>query len=258
MYEKECEICGKFFSTPTRIRKYCDDCLAHQKRNMGDVYHAQRRAATYWHENVISLTCDLCGKEFKTIPRLLFRATSVRSLDDRSHVFCTKKCRDEFLTANARCYRCGKPIPGKEGYDPDDWHTWFCSEECRHADYIEKARRNGWLRTCTECGKQFVKKKKTDFCSRECYRKAVEHGWKPPVPEGEKNATTVMRNCTCVICGKRWTAVIPISKAGDYPLCSERCRDIYEAEERERMEARRRKLKKGNSRNSGKHGHPVT
>lgn len=61
-------------------------------------------------------------------------------------------------------------------------HAWFCSKECREASAWDTARREGTVKVCPMCGKEFLRYTGT-FCSMEC---AKEGQRRRPKPEKSK------------------------------------------------------------------------
>lgn len=201
--EKECAICGQLFETPTAIRKYCDDCLRHGKRNRSDIAHAEKRLRSYWEPEVREYGCYTCGKRFRTISRLLFQVSSEWAHDGERHVFCSQKCEEAYRREYVRCRGCGKSLkgtPGEAWYTPGVWQSEFCSEECRKKHFGESAPAAD-EKECPVCGKKF---RGNIFCSQGCYRKAVKDGWRPHGADGSgcDEPKYVERRTRCACCGK--------------------------------------------------------
>lgn len=225
--EKECELCGGFFHTTNKNMKYCDDCRAHMKARSSEYYYAQKRQYSYDKPIVKNYTCDVCRKSFKTTDKLLLKLDIKESdtLPYKRLTFCSKKCKDSYKVSHAKCKTCGKPIAGTPGYELRNWHTHFCSEECRQNYNRYLAKKNGGFHTCLRCGKEFIRKT-SGFCSRECYLQAIKEGWKTSRPDNSPK--TVKRNVICPVCKKQGvkTYFLPL-KAGELErpvYCSEQCK----------------------------------
>ncbi len=247
--EKECALCGKLFETPTKIRKYCDDCLRHEKLNRADIAYAQKRTRSYMKPKVLELKCAQCGKEFKTISKLVFRVSQVAyNGDSKDHVFCSQKCVDQFHIEHAKCRVCGKDITDSPTFNPHAWSTWYCSDECKEIERWDTARKEGRVHTCLQCGKEFIRKD-GGFCSRTCYKEAVDNGWNPR--SGKEALRTIQRNVECPVCHRRWVKTYK-GKFTDADLsrpvvCSQKCAGVFakrlakEKAEKKRLEAILRK-----------------
>lgn len=101
------------------------------------------------------------------------------------------------------CKICGKEFEKK-------YHTrqLYCSEECAKKARYErdwKKKHNG-KSICVFCGKEFVKKTPSVYCSPECKRSFLED--------------TILK-ATCKVCGKKFTPTPHLKK-----FCSETCREL--------------------------------
>lgn len=155
--EKECEICGVWFQPTRSYQKYCPDCG-----------HKSEKKKMYMEKNIrISLAkygtgrkpaeheaeCENCGKVF------FYYGPKRR--------FCSKGCRIQYGIEHTFCKNCGKPMTDTENpeYTESDW---FCSDSCKAKYEWQLAEKEGRIRTCPNCGKQFIDKN-TTYCSRDCY-----------------------------------------------------------------------------------------
>lgn len=156
--EKECEICGKPFTTTSSNRKYCDDCRTDsrakkeilRKHLISSIarYGTGRQAKPvrkYEYHN----TCKNCGKSFVSY--------------NYSRAYCSEECKIEHHRKNTFCAYCGKAESETDDFTIGYTSTlWFCCKE--HQDlYAETAKE---AKTCPICGKKFVGK--TKYCSFEC------------------------------------------------------------------------------------------
>ena len=227
--QKECEICGTFFETPTKIRKYCDDCLAHQKRNMGDVYFAQKRTRGYMPEKVNNYVCHTCGKKFKSTSKLVFKVSAGATFGDGTeHFFCSNKCENDFRREHSKCRVCGKSLRDNPYFDMRDWHTWYCSNACKEKERWDTARLEGRVHSCLRCGKEFISKE-GKFCSKECYRAAVDEVWTPG--DTVTAPKTIQRRVECPVCHKKWiktyTGNFKDSDLTKPVVCSQKCAKVF-------------------------------
>ena len=226
--QKECKICGALFYSDNLRRIYCNDCSSHTTSRQREYKRAYRESYRRMYEpSVIECKCYECGKEFKTISKLLF---SVWDGAERIP-FCSKRCKDKYKQDHAVCACCGKTMSGNPRYNPDNTHDQYCSAECEEKARYENALKNGWVRTCKNCGKEFVRKDGL-FCSQGCYKEAVKKGWRP---EKKEASSTVQVSRSCVVCGKEVFQTIAKEdllhetfKRKHY-TCSDRCRRVLEA-----------------------------
>lgn len=224
--EKECQICGVFFDTDKSIQKYCPECGKDTRRAKKDLdYHMREslyRCGTGRTKQAQNNTCNQCHKIFITYEW---------NPGEFTRDFCSKKCREEYHIAHTFCRQCEKPM--LETDDQRDMYgkNWFCSDSCREEFEWEIARKNGMIKNCPVCGKEFIKK--TTYCSRACYLIAPKKV-KPPEMKIE----------ICAVCGRFFKR--PMTKEIITPLCSGECRNIYRLQEErealERKELERKKL----------------
>ena len=176
--EKECGICGKYFITNNSARMYCDDCSQHyrqKKREYTNAYIASKKRM--YEPEVIERTCGQCGKTYKTIYKLLIGCCDENGIHKN---FCARKCYIDFKQERAFCSVCGKSMVGNNRFNINNTTgTFYCSDECEEKGKYEIAKKNGWVRKCVHCGKEFIRKDGY-FCSADCHRAAVKDGWKSP------------------------------------------------------------------------------
>lgn len=223
--EKECIICGKFFKTDNPIRKCCDDCSEHynqRKREYTNAYAASKRRmwGTYEPE-VIEKKCDGCGKTYKTIHRLLISWDPHH--DDNKLYFCTDQCKWRYAASHTYCSVCGKSMENNGRFSLNNsTGTFYCCDECETKGKWEIARRNGEVKICIHCGKEYISKGKY-FCGNQCYQEAVKAGWRP---EKKEESKLVKINLTCIVCGKTVTKECNPKDVSPFRfICSNECRD---------------------------------
>lgn len=112
------------------------------------------------------LTCDYCGKEYKTyiLPRC-------------SHHYCSRECSSNGRNTKQKvyCTNCNKEIYRRISYKPKS-KNYFCSNECLN---IWQGR-NKVEFICRICGKPFYRspswttEKKGYYCSISCRNKDVK------------------------------------------------------------------------------------
>ena len=237
--EKECEVCGAWF-TPTRPNgKYCPDCRRHPEQKLRKIEsHTQRNIRLYGtgrKPEKVQCTCDYCGKEFFTY--------------GKKKDFCSADCTSKYRIAHTVCAYCKKPMTETDNVYDDMGKTWYCSDECREKAAWVLARTMGTVKKCPNCGKEHIKD--GTYCSKECYleyiRKQKEHtqyllanGLKEcPVCKKEYsgNGKFCSAECeqkqkasephamrVCEVCGKKFSC--PVSDM-IHPLCSDNCRSIF-------------------------------
>ena len=205
--EKECEICGIWYTPSRKNQKYCPDCRNHsdqKKRNMNEnIRISIAKYGTGRPPEKIENVCKYCGKEYITY--------------GRSKPFCSDKCRVNYHIENTYCCNCGKPMLETDDQRDMNGHNWCCSEKCKAEWEWKTARRNGFIGTCLECGKEFINRKNKTFCSVPCYRNFVKSGKKIVKP-----ITYVERKCN--VCGKIFSCEADKSFMS---YCSEQCHEKY-------------------------------
>ena len=157
MYEKECEICGTYFTAVRANRKYCDRCQKNSAKAKArlDKQIIISKHTTGYYDEWIEKKCNECGKFVKMVPRSM-----------RRHVmYCSDACkakadeRRKEAAANrppkpiiqTRCPHCGKM------FDNPYYKRMYCSNECYQQSLIEKKRVIGDIEcTCKNCGKKFT------------------------------------------------------------------------------------------------------
>ena len=229
--EKECGICSKFFKTSNPNRKYCDDCSSYynaRKREYTSGLNASRRRM--YEPNVFEITCEVCGEKRMVTSKCL---VSARDEHDARHVFCCENHKNQWKEERALCACCGAPMLGTGRYNPKNTNPQYCSEECQEKAKWEQARKEGNVHTCIHCGKEFIRKGGGLFCSNECYRAALNDGWRPKNPT--KKETLITRNEVCTCCKKRYKRTykgeLPLQT---YTFCSDDCLRKFRKEAVER------------------------
>ena len=174
--EKECGICGKFFVTKNNLKKYCDECSPNStslKRQLHNAIENNKRK--YDDPKLVEKDCAQCGRKFKTIEKLFVQ---FKEDDKTMDYFCCIEHRDIFQAAYMRkhrkCLNCGGSLENSSIYDPETSNHYylhqFCSEKCNEEYKRKVAIEKGFLHTCPNCGKEFIRDGGT-FCSRECYKR---------------------------------------------------------------------------------------
>ena len=184
IYQKECEICGAYFETPTKIRKYCDACRNHPEQKRKQINRGLHRIRELEPRQsyLETIVCEYCGRK-KQIPPHLVKSLSIgdeKSWDGNIHYYCCEQHKKAAYIENGVCYWCKKPLKGIEQirgrfnpkYD-------FCSYECE-LEY-SKVHAKSLVHVCKNCGKEYLsKKEETSFCSRQCAQEARKRGWTSP------------------------------------------------------------------------------
>ena len=113
--------------------------------------------------------------------------------------YCSRACKVADRIQNTTCACCGKPMLETDDQRDTGWHNWYCSAECREKYLMDAARRNGSLKICPNCGKEFVKN--SVFCCNACYQEDREK---------KKEYTKYLRDNNlkvCAECGKEFSAL---------------------------------------------------
>lgn len=184
--EKECEACGKLFTTDNKTRKYCDICGKkgwHIKRRTDS--QSAKIGRLYSEPKVHVWECKECGKIFKAPYNLLYHKERI-DFTDEYLIFCSKKCHGNYLKKFQMCTECGKQLSKQaiKDYSPFVKATHFCSDKCKEKNYRDKMKSRGWIRHCEYCGKEFIRRSGW-FCSQDCSRAARKEGWVRPEPKFE-------------------------------------------------------------------------
>lgn len=249
--EKECEVCGAFF-TPLRANtKYCPDCRNHATQKLRQMeYQTQRNIRTYGCTRKIepiTCTCEYCGKDF--------------SAYGKEKDFCSVSCAVKYRIAHTTCAYCRKPMTETEDIRDVMGKNWYCCNECREKAAWRYARAEGKVKICPNCGKEFIKD--AVYCSKDCYlqyihkqsakRQALRDAGQKECPICGKKLSANRIYCspecrkkqerkephsvrTCEICGKEFDC--PASRML-HPLCSDTCRSLFEEKKAELKKIRK-------------------
>ena len=219
--EKECEICGAFFETNNKNRKYCEDCATHTRARWNEYERARIRTYLRTYEPpIFSGTCAECEKDFRILERHRFiqkEPETGEMLD-----FCGKRCMRDWRRKHNVCDTCGKLLKEnimRVSMLPD---RKFCSKDCQNS-YL---RREGIIirikRKCEYCGKVF-ENKNGYFCSSDCYRKArtakLNYGQKDNVAE-----EYLVKHIYCNKCGREIDVAIHFPLDDSYRIPAVLCK----------------------------------
>lgn len=198
--EKECQICGKFFTTSNKRRLYCDDCKDNQTNLRRDMERNIKRSKRIYKKEPEpqEYVCDVCGKTFLTIPKLLFHVSRDSSHDGKVHIFCSRNHKDEYIREHSKCLYCGKPLKGNLFFNPRTQHanTRFCNQDCKDKFDYERQKILGNVKKCEFCGKEFIRSTGY-FCCTDCYVNAAKQGWKSPAIKKRKAEKKEKENRSC-------------------------------------------------------------
>ena len=219
--QKECVICGDTFEAKRESRQYCDKCQKNtsKARKMMSKAIVQNKLNAGDYDRVKNKVCSYCGKEFKTIYG--------------SRSFCSKHCELRYKIENNMCQYCGKPL-----YPEIETTAGTVHAACKEPAYRAWAIRNGRVRNCEECGKEYyAKTEQQRFCCRECskiYQKKHREEYVRKRIEPEKQYR-------CAVCKKIFVAKVNylFENNPSRTTCSERCREICEKAHQKRLEQRR-------------------
>jgi len=223
---KECEICGKEFSTTNSRIKYCDECRPKQdrlKKYMSK--ELERSKKIYYQPQLFKFTCDFCGKETQNISKGIHTINTPNGIKN----YCSNKCYYAALPDYLTCGYCGKPLKDIPGVDPMKSSTWYCCDICKEQHEHAIAKASGWLHICETCGKEFIRKREVArWCSDDCKKIGI----KKDREESKKKPRTVERFETCLCChkvNKRIYEVGQIPENFGYSFCDDNCKSIYES-----------------------------
>lgn len=209
--EKECEICGVFFEARRSNQKYCPECSRKSGREkirmQKNIKKSINRCGTGMTRKPQENRCKNCGCDFTTYEW---------HPGECKRDFCSSKCRIEYVIKHTTCATCQKPMTDTDDQHDPHGHLWFCSEECKEKHHWKVAREQGLVKTCPECGKEFIKN--TKFCGRDCYLAyQKKHGY-----QREQNQQTVVRHC--MVCNKVFDCHVDQMM---FPLCSDACKEQH-------------------------------
>ncbi len=103
-YEKECVICGAFFTAKRSNRLYCDKCQKHPENRTKEYSDAVKISKHRMNDAYIptEFSCAFCGKTF----------TGPRKLGDPGGFHyppcCSKECEERYRESKKTCEFCGK------------------------------------------------------------------------------------------------------------------------------------------------------
>lgn len=176
--EKECKACGIIFLPTHSSQLYCEKCRKLGGKNTLRLVQETERAsirnmATYYDIDIEmrETQCLFCGKSFQY--------PAHRGKECKPPDFCSQRCKSDNRISETKCAYCGKPMLETSDIRDVNGHLWFCCGDCKESFKWETARRDGKIRVCPICGKEFLKD--TTYCSKTCYRKALsEKKIEPP------------------------------------------------------------------------------
>jgi len=249
-YNKICKYCGKHYSTPRKVQKYCSrKCEGSWLRQEA----AKKRMRI----------CQWCGKEFV----MNFMSGKARSGEVQEGLFCSRKCRWDWVKERTRtknliehpqkhniyfniCEICGKLYTAKNKLDK------YCSYECRYKrakTYMRMKYKEEWIPRvfkCKGCGRLVeleYGEKKSVFCSEQC-AKRYHHNSRRPKQRAEANGVyyeyvnplKVFKRdgWKCQLCGKKLKPkdrgkfidnapeldhIIPWAKGGEHSYRNTQC-----------------------------------
>lgn len=243
--EKECEVCGVWFTPHTANTKYCPACRVHSDQKRKSLAHQTARSIRMYgtgrKPEKISCTCRYCGKIFSTY--------------GRERDYCSNTCASKHRISLTTCAYCQKPMLETDDIRDMMGKPWFCSEVCREKAEWHYARISGKVKTCPNCGKEFITK--NTYCSKACYLeyirkksvhiKSLKEAGLKECPVCGKEFSGKSRFCSseceqkyldmephamrkCEVCGKMFSC--PASEML-HPLCSNTCKEKFESSKKE-------------------------
>lgn len=209
--DKECEICGGFF-TPTRSnQKYCPECSKDSYRlKIKMQKNLDRISRTYYEPTYYKHICKQCGEEFESTAEI--------------QNFCNGRCSFNYRRAHAVCEYCGKNLL-EQGIEikPNQTRGLYCSDECREKAKWKRAKDDGRIGKCPRCGKEFIQPKQGQtYCSAVCHKAAVA--------TAKAAAEKKPKIHICKECGKEYPQGTGISAWGtslNGTFCSAECAENY-------------------------------
>lgn len=200
---KECEICGAFFVPTRSYQKYCPECSKDSYRlKIKMQKNLDRISRTYYEPTYYKHICKQCGREFESTAEI--------------QNFCNGHCSFMYRREHAVCEYCGKNLL-EQGIEiqPNQTRGLYCSDECREKAKWKRAKENGRIGKCPQCGTEFIRQKDGKvYCSMECYKAANEAKIK------KRRAPRMYK---CKVCGKRYTQETGMNAV----FCSTECAEKY-------------------------------
>ncbi len=222
LQEQTCEVCGKVFTRPYRLKGGVFCSLACKKEKLDPVYtcevcgiiikqspslsqkkycsvQCRKKASAQKRLNsgsVVSKSCKQCGQTFliKTYME-----------EQYPKEFCTVKCKKIYHKVTLSCEHCGKEF-GKLKTKVYPSQNQYCSLRCRLADTLI-------TKTCKTCGKKYSgpqSKMRSNFCSHKCF-------------EGPRTYVGLVA-LTCEHCGKEFQRYGSNLHIRHGAFCSKECR----------------------------------
>lgn len=237
VYEKECPICGKYFTTETKIRMYCDDCIDQSdKKKKKAAKEMARSIREHRKSNLLSYKCEYCGRDHTIEARIVHKVKvcsgSRWCWDENDHYYCCVEHADQDRHDHAHCSFCGKSLKGSN-YDFSMYReNNFCSYECE-SNYDRKiAEENGWVHKCLNCGKEFIRKGTAKYCCKDCANEGQKNANKSK-PKPEPKYAGQFR---CTVCGKEFSKTFRDQKKyideslSSTHYCSKECEETWKKE----------------------------
>ena len=180
--ERECLICGVFFTPIRDTQVHCPKCGRHPDHAQRQYEEAFRRIDIFYGRD---LDQKLAQKAFSREPQecqcrqcsKTFWANHKQPTD-----FCSSRCKRQFALEHARCSNCNCLLINT-GVDLTKWQPhlkYYCSEKCREQAKWRKAREENRVAVCPRCHREFIRSRKKShegyvtqwqiFCSNECAR----------------------------------------------------------------------------------------
>lgn len=160
--QRECPNCRKTFEPSHKSQIYCSsECVVSDKRKYPRTNH-----------------CKECGKEY------------IQIYGNKG--FCSAYCAGQYNGRKKKnrektCAYCGRTYKGEGKY---------CSKECKELQEIKNK-----TVICKNCGKKFIGRPNSEYCSEECHKEAHKNKWRE---YAELNF--ISEKIICKECGKEfWT-----------------------------------------------------
>jgi YgiT-type zinc finger domain-containing protein len=166
--KKICSVCGKLYDGDSSRSSVCSNCKNTSPHQRGVIEWYNRQGNPL---EVVEVSCAECGEYFHDAPSI-----EGFSPNYEGRVFCSHKCKTDYIKKHGVCKECGKPLSETDHIEripTGKAAGWFCSEECKERHVKKRVIK----KYCRTCGKEILTSRDNiHFCSSEC--REMDVAWK--------------------------------------------------------------------------------